>query len=131
MNFLTKIEIEVIDDVFIDIWNGLRGLESMMKHKEPQLYQVYIPLEKEMVDQNKLYPTSYRTLTPKESTQHLTDKRKHSGKRQTCSICLTNIKTGEDTWHITCGHVYHLDCLESWFEYDSENISCPLCREQM
>ena len=126
MNFLTKIEFEIIDDTFVDIWNGLRGLERLM-HEEPEHYQVSIPHEKGI----ELYPTSYRTLTSKESTQHLTDKRKHCGKRQICSICLTNIKTGEDTWHITCGHAYHLECLGNWFEYDSENLSCPLCREQM
>jgi hypothetical protein len=42
-----------------------------------------------------------------------------------CAICL------EDTLYCdrneSCGHVFHMQCIEQWFEHGNE--TCPLCRE--
>lgn len=44
-----------------------------------------------------------------------------------CSICLVGYE-GEDavTKLGTCGHVFHLNCIEQWILRNQ--FSCPLCR---
>ena len=40
-----------------------------------------------------------------------------------CTICLQSNK--EDIIKLTCGHLFHKDCLEKWMNYDT---ICPICR---
>ena len=40
-----------------------------------------------------------------------------------CTICLQSNK--EDIVKLTCGHLFHKDCLEKWISYDT---ICPICR---
>ena len=45
----------------------------------------------------------------------------------TCSICLEQINdTHDETKKLHCGHYYHTECIEKWFD---ENDTCPYCRE--
>ncbi|TPX52607.1 hypothetical protein SeMB42_g01282 [Synchytrium endobioticum] len=39
-----------------------------------------------------------------------------------CAICLDTIAEGK---RLPCGHIFHKNCLEGWFE---EHRSCPYCR---
>ncbi|KAL6144063.1 hypothetical protein ACLB2K_054758 [Fragaria x ananassa] len=43
-----------------------------------------------------------------------------------CSVCLSEFQPESEINHLTCGHVFHQDCLEKWLNY--WNITCPLCR---
>ena len=46
-----------------------------------------------------------------------------------CSICLMPIE-GEGTGRTTtCGHAFHINCLDHWIK-NSPNMSCPMCRTQ-
>ena len=42
-----------------------------------------------------------------------------------CCICISPIKTGEDTILIKCGHMFHHLCVSEWFKNKN---SCPMCR---
>jgi len=44
-----------------------------------------------------------------------------------CTICLNDFKSGEETIRLQCAHQFHKNCIISWF--DSNNI-CPNCRGQ-
>eukprot|EP00375_Theileria_parva_P001518 XP_764190.1 hypothetical protein [Theileria parva strain Muguga] len=45
-----------------------------------------------------------------------------------CSICYDRLLTNL-TLLPNCGHIYHKDCLNSWFErIKVKNPGCPLCR---
>jgi hypothetical protein len=44
---------------------------------------------------------------------------------QQCSVCLEDIEHGVAMKH--CGHVFHQDCLSSWFS-QSSRLVCPMCR---
>ena len=46
----------------------------------------------------------------------------------TCSICLGMYKEGQQLFVLKCGHVYHEDCILTWFDQD---IVCPICRKSM
>ena len=44
-----------------------------------------------------------------------------------CSICIEPINDlNKETTKLNCGHCYHSDCIEKWFD---ENDTCPYCRE--
>lgn len=43
-----------------------------------------------------------------------------------CSVCLSHFEPESEINRLTCGHVFHKDCLEKWLAY--WNITCPLCR---
>ena len=65
----------------------------------------------------------------------------YTGKRfDECSICFT-IATGQDVMKLTCGHLFHRDCIETFFDtlpsYENDMLqqyalvvqpSCPNCR---
>jgi len=42
-----------------------------------------------------------------------------------CSICLNN-KKDKVIRQLNCGHKFHIECIDIWFE---KNNSCPLCRK--
>jgi len=45
-----------------------------------------------------------------------------------CCVCLTDIKTNEDTLLIPCGHMFHNECIMSWL---NQNNTCPVCRFEL
>ncbi|KAL0560193.1 hypothetical protein IC582_000590 [Cucumis melo] len=55
------------------------------------------------------------------------DKVKSSDCREhDCSVCLTQFEPESAINHLSCGHLFHTECLEKWLDY--WNITCPLCR---
>jgi hypothetical protein len=46
----------------------------------------------------------------------------HSGE---CSICLSRVGGRDDIVKLSCGHIYHQDCIYTWLDRD---YRCPLCR---
>lgn len=45
-----------------------------------------------------------------------------------CPVCLDDLSVGASVVTKSCGHVFHEDCLQGWFQY---NRTCPLCREDI
>lgn len=45
----------------------------------------------------------------------------------TCSICIQEIIATSVRRELACGHVFHLECIESWF---AVKTTCPLCRKE-
>ena len=52
-----------------------------------------------------------------------------------CSLCLEQCKVpisndDPELVALSCGHLYHLDCIKNLPDYDSfDEINCPMCRE--
>ena len=42
-----------------------------------------------------------------------------------CPICFVEMEVGKK---ISCGHVFHLECLKTWVETSEV---CPICRREM
>lgn len=42
-----------------------------------------------------------------------------------CHICLDAIETGAIVVRLTCGHVFHKQCIHTWLKI---RRSCPMCR---
>ena len=45
-----------------------------------------------------------------------------------CSICLMEVKEGEDTILLPCGHMFHDNCVTKWLKIHN---TCPLCRFEL
>lgn len=44
-----------------------------------------------------------------------------------CPICLQEI-TQEQNRKLECGHIFHKECLNTWF---TNNYTCPICRTEI
>nr|GEV16805.1 RING-H2 finger protein ATL80-like [Tanacetum cinerariifolium] len=42
-----------------------------------------------------------------------------------CAICLSECQESDELRVLPCQHVYHLTCVDTWFDSHS---SCPTCR---
>jgi hypothetical protein len=45
----------------------------------------------------------------------------------TCAICLTRLQEGDVVGNISCGHVFHKECLKDWLP---RRNTCPLCQRR-
>ncbi|KAG5605321.1 hypothetical protein H5410_026813 [Solanum commersonii] len=45
--------------------------------------------------------------------------------KERCSICLDDYYDKEKLTEISCGHIYHFDCIREWIKL--KNI-CPICK---
>lgn len=54
-----------------------------------------------------------------------TTEKTYNETQKTCNICLSDINCESDNITIkwTCGHVYHIKCINQW-----KNNTCPMCR---
>lgn len=48
--------------------------------------------------------------------------------RERCTVCLMDFETGEDIRTLNCSHMFHIDCIDRWLNY---NKKCPICRVDM
>ena len=49
----------------------------------------------------------------------------YSGEEDECAICKENLEKDVMSVQLTCGHVYHEDCIKNWY---SVRQTCPVCR---
>ena len=47
----------------------------------------------------------------------------------TCSICLDTISENQDTYSLSCDHLFHTKCIMDWFRSRSSSGNCPLCND--
>ncbi|XP_034939933.1 E3 ubiquitin-protein ligase TRAIP-like [Chelonus insularis] len=47
-----------------------------------------------------------------------------------CSICLSSITSGQID-ATECGHVFHHQCLHTWYDKNQNHTTCPSCRHKI
>lgn len=75
---------------------------------------------------SKSYMEEFRSRTPAIRYDSI-----HSCCRscQECPVCLTEFEPDAEINNLSCGHVFHILCLEKWVTY--WHVTCPLCRNYM
>lgn len=46
---------------------------------------------------------------------------------KSCSICIDDYQLGDVTRELDCRHVFHADCVDTWFLEHRLDPTCPLC----
>ena len=49
-----------------------------------------------------------------------------------CAICIEDFKIGDSTIILKCGHTYHSNCIQPWFNeqiHNDKQVVCPLCKD--
>ncbi|KFO77598.1 E3 ubiquitin-protein ligase RNF13, partial [Cuculus canorus] len=54
---------------------------------------------------------------------------KQGDKYETCVICLAEYQEGECLKILSCSHVYHSTCVDTWFYTQSGKKMCPICKQ--
>eukprot|EP00493_Phyllostaurus_siculus_P022305 UN22637 len=44
---------------------------------------------------------------------------------ESCAICLEEYESNHEVRRLPCGHVFHTECVDIWFD---SSINCPLCK---
>lgn len=52
------------------------------------------------------------------------------GKDVDCAVCLCKMKEREEIRVLKCEHVFHRDCLDTWW-VGFNRATCPLCRDSV
>jgi len=45
-----------------------------------------------------------------------------------CSVCISDLESGEIIRKLPCGHRFHRGCIDTWLE---QNITCPICKKYL
>ena len=45
-----------------------------------------------------------------------------------CVVCQYEFKNGENVTQLTCGHLFHTECVDTWL---SKNKVCPMCHKEI
>ena len=48
--------------------------------------------------------------------------------KESCAICLDDLKTGNMVKALTCSHKFHEKCINNWLK---QKLLCPLCKEKI
>lgn len=73
------------------------------------------PLSRQVIDRITANVRQYGDLSSTEQTEH--DKR--------CIICMDDYTNMDNVIILPCQHIYHSQCVRTWFEHAS---TCPVCR---
>ncbi len=82
----------------------------------PEDYDLLLRLDEALPKRN--------VLTKSEVAKALAQRQSNDGDEQ-CSICFTDFDAGEMVAVLSCDHVYHPTCVQSWLT--SGRNTCPLC----
>lgn len=48
--------------------------------------------------------------------------------KESCAICLDDLKTGQMVKALACSHKFHEKCINNWLK---QKLLCPLCKEKI
>uniref|UniRef100_A0A6C0ACQ2 RING-type domain-containing protein n=1 Tax=viral metagenome TaxID=1070528 RepID=A0A6C0ACQ2_9ZZZZ len=46
-----------------------------------------------------------------------------------CSVCLENLQQIKEKSKLICGHIFHKECIDTWFKNTKSYTTCPICRK--
>lgn len=49
--------------------------------------------------------------------------------KETCTICMDDMKIGDEYYNLSCRHVFHTECINEYLL--NYNHVCPLCKEEI
>jgi hypothetical protein len=93
-----------------DLYNLLTFLQNVMNGINPQMDDVVVTTDEKSLDKIK-------TL---KITKDMNER---------CTICMDDMKEGEEYYNLTCKHIFHIDCIKEYLL--NYNHMCPLCKKDI
>lgn len=93
-----------------DLYNLLTFLQNVVNSVNPQMDDVVVTTDEKSLDKIK-------TL---KITKEMNER---------CTICMDDMKEGEEYYNLTCKHIFHIDCIKEYLL--NYNHMCPLCKEDI
>jgi len=56
------------------------------------------------------------------------NRNKFSNNDNKCVVCQYEFKNGEEVTKLSCGHLFHSECVDTWL---SKNKVCPMCHKEI
>lgn len=114
-------------DIEVDNRNDNSGssvLESF-NHRENFIFNNLIDIEKGLISLNLVEKSKVIYFGRNDKFKvELQDIPIH----QFCSICRENFEYIDITRQLTCKHIFHINCIDTWF---TKNKTCPECRYEI
>jgi hypothetical protein len=93
-----------------DLYNLLNLLQNVINSASNHMEDVTITTDEKSLD--KIQKTKI--------TKEMSEK---------CTICMDDMKEGEEYYNLTCRHIFHIDCIKEYLL--NYNHMCPLCKEDI
>ncbi len=93
-----------------DLYNLLTFLQNVVNSVNPQMEDVVVTTDEKSLDKIKTLKIS-------------------KDMNEKCTICMDEMKEGEEYYNLTCKHIFHIDCIKEYLL--NYNHQCPLCKEEI
>ena len=106
----SKIEQDIIDQLYPD--------------PDKMTYEQLLEMEENMGSVSKGLTKKQINKIPK----IIYNKNKFKNDDNKCVVCQYEFKNGENVTKLSCGHLFHADCVDTWL---SKNKVCPMCHKEI
>jgi hypothetical protein len=86
---------------------------------------LYVPQQQPVNQQEQVAPL-YVHQKPIDASQMV--ETVYKDHQQSCSVCLSDYKDGDNQTKLKCNHMFHTNCIIPWL---NKNRNCPHCRVQI
>jgi hypothetical protein len=106
----SKIEQDIIDQLYPD--------------PDKMTYEQLLELEEKVGSVSK----GLNKAQIKKIPRFIYQKHIHKNIDNKCVVCQYEFKNGETVTQLTCGHLFHSECVDTWL---SKNKVCPMCHKEI
>lgn len=99
-------------------------IEQLYPDPDKMTYEELLELEEKVGNVSK----GLNKAQIKKIPRFIYQKNKHKNIESKCVVCQYEFKNGDNITKLTCGHVFHTDCVDTWL---SKNKVCPMCHKEI
>lgn len=93
-----------------DLYNLLNFLQNVMNNDGNNMQDVIVTTDEKSLEKIQKHKIK----------KDMTEK---------CTICMDDMKEGDEYYNLTCNHIFHIDCIKEYLL--NYNHMCPLCKEEI
>ena len=99
-------------------------IEQLYPDPDKMTYEQLLELEEKVGSVSK----GLNKAQIKKIPRFIYNKNIHRNIDNKCVVCQYDFKNGDNVTKLTCGHVFHTDCVDTWL---SKNKVCPMCHKEI
>ena len=99
-------------------------IEQLYPDPDKMTYEQLLELEEKVGNVSK----GLNKAQIKKIPRFVYQKNKYNNLDNKCVVCQYDFKNGDNITKLTCGHIFHTDCVGTWLE---NNKICPMCHKEI